>query len=74
MYRLRNGDAGVIQPLGGNFGDRHASPWIFLDKDDRSGAAADGVRTAFDPRSRVFRPRLYPTPAVAAPDVPTVHR
>ena len=40
---------------------------------------ADGVRTAFDPRSRVFRPRLYPTPAVAtpavaAPDVPTVHR
>jgi len=35
---------------------------------------ADGVRTAFDPRSRVFRPRLYPVPAVAAPDAPTVHR
>ena len=35
---------------------------------------ADGVRSAFDPRSRVFRPRLYPAPAIAAADVPTVRR
>ena len=35
---------------------------------------ADGVRTAFDPRSRVFRPRLYPAPAIAAPDASTVLR
>jgi tellurite resistance protein TerA len=42
MYRLRNGEMGVIQPLGGNFGSKTASPFIFLDKDDRSGAAADG--------------------------------
>lgn len=47
MYRLRDGSAGVIQPLGGNFGSRHASPWIFLDKDDRSGAAADGENLYF---------------------------
>jgi tellurite resistance protein TerA len=47
MYRLRDGSAGVIQPLGGNFGDRHASPWIFLDKDDRSGAASDGENLYF---------------------------
>jgi tellurite resistance protein TerA len=47
MYRLRDGSAGVIQPLGGNFGDRGGSPWIFLDKDDRSGAAADGENLYF---------------------------
>jgi peptide/nickel transport system permease protein len=27
---------------------------------------ADGVRSAFDPRSRVFRPRLQPAPKVVA--------
>ncbi|MDR2528831.1 MAG: TerD family protein [Synergistaceae bacterium] len=42
MYRLKNGNMGVIQPLGGNFGSRNGSPYIYLDKDDRSGAAADG--------------------------------
>lgn len=42
MYRLKNGDASVIQALGGNFGNKNYSPHIFLDKDDRSGAATDG--------------------------------
>jgi tellurite resistance protein TerA len=42
MFRLRDGGAGVIQPLGGNFGARDRAPFIFLDKDDRSGAAQDG--------------------------------
>lgn len=42
MYQLKNGEAGVIQPIGGNYGSRNDSPYIFLDKDDRSGAAADG--------------------------------
>lgn len=42
MWRDRSGNQGVIQPLGGNFGSRTAVPYIFLDKDDRSGAAADG--------------------------------
>lgn len=42
MYELTNGDAGVIQPLGGNYGSRHSEPYIYLDKDDRSGAASDG--------------------------------
>ena len=42
MYRLKNGNMGVIQPLGGNFGSRDGPPYIYLDKDDRSGAAADG--------------------------------
>lgn len=42
FYLLDNGQKGVIQPLGGNFGAKNHSPYIFLDKDDRSGAAADG--------------------------------
>ncbi len=42
MYRLKNGEMGVIQALGGNFGSKSLSPYIFLDKDDRSGSAADG--------------------------------
>lgn len=42
MFRLANGDKGVIQPLGQKFGSRHAPPYIYLDKDDRTGAAKDG--------------------------------
>ena len=50
MYRLKNGDMGVIQPLGKKFGSRDRSPFIFLDKDDRSGAASDGENLT------IFRP------------------
>lgn len=50
MYRLRTGEAGVVQPLGDSFGARDRPPFIFLDKDDRSGAAADGENLT------VFRP------------------
>lgn len=42
MYQLADGNIGVIQPLGGNFGSKTALPFIYLDKDDRSGTAADG--------------------------------
>lgn len=42
MYETANGNKGVIQPLGGNFGSKNSSPYIFLDKDDRTGAASDG--------------------------------
>lgn len=35
---------------------------------------ADGVRTAFDPRSRAFRPRLFSPPAPIVVDAPTVLR
>jgi tellurite resistance protein TerA len=47
MYRLKDGNRGVIQPLGGNFGNRSGPPFIFLDKDDRSGAATDGENLYF---------------------------
>jgi len=42
MYRLKDGMKGVIQPLGERFGSRTHPPYIFLDKDDRSGASSDG--------------------------------
>ena len=42
MYETVNGDKGVIQPLGGNFGAKNTAPYIFLDKDDRTGAAQNG--------------------------------
>lgn len=52
MYLLKNGEAGVIQPLGGNFGAQNYSPYIYLDKDDRSGAARDGENLT------IYRPDL----------------
>jgi tellurite resistance protein TerA len=42
MYETVDGAKGVIQPLGGNFGAKNSPPYIFLDKDDRTGAASDG--------------------------------
>ncbi len=42
MWRLLDGTAGVIQPLGGRFGSRTEAPYILLDKDDRSGFDANG--------------------------------
>jgi tellurite resistance protein TerA len=42
MYEMQNGEKMVIQPLGGNFGNKNQSPFIFLDKDDRSGSSNDG--------------------------------
>jgi tellurite resistance protein TerA len=42
MYELQDGQKGVIQPLGNNFGSKSSFPYIFLDKDDRSGTASDG--------------------------------
>lgn len=52
MYELFSGQKGVIQPLGNNFGSKSSSPYIFLDKDDRSGAASDGENM------HVFKPEL----------------
>ena len=52
MFRLKTGEAGVIQSLGNTFGSRDRPPFIFLDKDDRSGAASDGENLF------LFRPDL----------------
>lgn len=42
MYLLKDGERGVIQALGGNFGARTEPPYIWLDRDDRSGAVTGG--------------------------------
>lgn len=52
MYETINGDKGVIQPLGGNFGAKNTAPYIFLDKDDRTGAAQDGENMT------IYRPEI----------------
>ncbi|SHG59402.1 tellurium resistance protein TerA [Pedobacter caeni] len=52
MYEMLDGSIGVIQPLGNSFGSKSQSPFIYLDKDDRSGAANDGENMF------VFKPEL----------------
>lgn len=42
FYKLKSGKTGVIQALGKHFGDFNNSPYIQLDKDDRSGESLDG--------------------------------
>lgn len=42
MYIASDGSKGCIQALGNNFGSGQKAPYIYLDKDDRSGAATDG--------------------------------
>jgi len=47
MFEMMDGAKGVIQPLGNSFGSRDQPPFIFLDKDDRTGASADGENLYF---------------------------
>ena len=42
LYELTDGQAGVVQAVGQNFGALNQPPFIMLDKDDRSGAVAEG--------------------------------
>lgn len=42
LYVLSSGKVSGIQALGGAFGNYDGEPWILLDRDDRSGAAAGG--------------------------------
>lgn len=42
LYELTDGSKGVIQALGNSYGDLHKPPFIALDRDDRTGAAAGG--------------------------------
>ncbi len=52
MYETVDGVKGVIQPLGGKFGSKNSSPYIFLDKDDRTGTATDGENmTIYKPQT-----------------------
>jgi tellurite resistance protein TerA len=42
MYELADGRRGAVQALGNSFGDYDSAPFVRLDADDRTGAAAGG--------------------------------
>ena len=43
LYELKNGQKGAVQALGNSFGNLNQAPYISLDGDDRTGAAAAGA-------------------------------
>lgn len=42
LFEMKNGQKGVIQALGNQFGSLDVPPYVFLDGDDRSGTNAGG--------------------------------
>ncbi len=42
MFELEDGSKGVFQALGQNMGQKGQSPFIYIDKDDRTGVSANG--------------------------------
>ncbi|MFJ9852540.1 TerD family protein [Streptomyces sp. NPDC101150] len=63
LYQLTDGSAGVVHPLGGNFGTLHAPPYIQLDGDDRTGAVAAGENLTInlDHQARIKRILIFVT-------------
>ncbi|GGN40045.1 hypothetical protein GCM10012285_17720 [Streptomyces kronopolitis] len=63
LYELTDGAAGVVHPLGGNFGALHAPPYIQLDGDDRTGAVAAGENMTInlDHQARIRRILIFVT-------------
>lgn len=73
MYELNDGSKGVIQPLGGNFGSLTKPPFIFLDKDDRTGGAADGENMAIVRPDTIKRVMVFALIYQGAKDFRTVN-
>ncbi|MEU5544762.1 TerD family protein [Streptomyces sioyaensis] len=63
LYELTDGAAGVIHPLGNNFGSLHAPPYIQLDGDDRTGAvtAGENLTINLDHQARIKRILIFVT-------------
>jgi tellurite resistance protein TerA len=72
MFELADGRKSVIQPLGGNFGSPNGPPWIHLDKDDRSGGAADGENLFLVKPEHLSRVMIFAMIYEGAPDFQTV--
>jgi uncharacterized protein involved in tellurium resistance len=72
MFELVTGQKSVIQPLGGYFGDKDNTPWILLDKDDRSGQAADGENLWVYRPDQVKRLMVFALIYDGAPDFKSV--
>lgn len=63
LYELTDGAAGVVHPIGNNFGTLHAPPYIQLDGDDRTGAVAAGENMTInlDHQARIKRVLIFVT-------------
>lgn len=72
MWELKDGSKGVIQPLGGRMGSESGPPWIYLDKDDRSGAAADGENLYIVRPEMIKRVMVFALIYEGAPDFKSV--
>ena len=72
MFELVTGEKSVIQPLGGYYGDAHNKPWIWLDKDDRSGMDADGENLFVYRPDQVRRMMVFALIYDGAPDFKSV--
>jgi uncharacterized protein involved in tellurium resistance len=56
LYELKDGSKGVVQPLGGFFGDLNAAPYVKLSGDDRFGApSGETVFVNLDHRDEIVR-------------------
>ncbi|MFJ3222150.1 TerD family protein [Streptomyces sp. NPDC086783] len=63
LYELSDGQKGVVQALGNAFGALHQPPYIHLDGDDRTGAAASGENLSInlDHKQRIRRILIFVT-------------
>lgn len=72
MFELVTGEKSVIQPLGGYYGDAGNKPWIWLDKDDRSGQDVDGENLWVYRPDQVRRMMVFALIYDGAPDFKSV--
>ncbi|MFD8260383.1 TerD family protein [Streptomyces griseoluteus] len=63
LYELSDGRKGVVQALGNAFGALERPPYIHLDGDDRTGAAADGenLTISLDHKAHLRRVLVFVT-------------
>ncbi|WP_407555922.1 TerD family protein [Streptomyces sp. Pv4-95] len=63
LYELSDGSAGVVHPIGNNFGSLQAPPFIQLDGDDRTGAvqAGENLTINLDHQARIKRILIFVT-------------
>lgn len=59
LVELNDGRKDVVQPLGKSFGSRNSFPYVFLDKDDRSGEARDGENMIFSHGEKIKRTVVF---------------
>lgn len=61
LVELTDGYKDVVQPLGKSFGSENKPPYVFLDKDDRSGESPDGENMSFFRGDKIERAVIFTT-------------